>query len=87
MGGDLTGADEELELGAETIRVHAREPRGYQGDIEEMMAFISSRIRDEWRLVVATEGPGPAARLSQLFHEYQIPAHRVEQISQDPTPG
>ena len=81
------GADEELELGAETIRVHAREPRGYQGDIEEMMAFISSRIRDEWRLVVATEGPGPAARLSQLFHEYQIPAHRVEQISQDPTPG
>ncbi|WP_431711378.1 transcription-repair coupling factor [Glutamicibacter uratoxydans] len=81
------GGDEDLAIGAETIRVQAREPRGYQGDVEEMMKFISGRIKDQWRVVVVTDGPGPAARLSELFAEYQIPAHRVEQISQSPAQG
>ena len=81
------GGDEELGLGAETIRMHAREPRGYQGDVEEMMQFISGRIREKWRIVVATEGAGPAARLSELFAEYGIPAHRVPAISHAPTEG
>ncbi|MGP9605731.1 transcription-repair coupling factor [Glutamicibacter sp. 287] len=81
------GADEDLGLGAATIRVEAREPRGYQGDIEAMMEFLSGRVKDGWRLVVATEGPGPAARLSELFQEYQIPAHRVPELSELPTAG
>ncbi|MCW4465131.1 transcription-repair coupling factor [Glutamicibacter sp. MNS18] len=81
------GGDEELGLGAETIRMHAREPRGYQGDVEEMMQFISGRIREKWRIAVATEGAGPAARLSELFAEYGIPAHRVPAISHAPTEG
>ncbi|GAB3620525.1 transcription-repair coupling factor [Glutamicibacter endophyticus] len=81
------GADEELEVGASTIRIQAREPRGYQGDVDAMMEFISGRVKDKWRVVVATEGPGPAARLSELFAEYQIPAHRVPSIEAEPTPG
>ncbi|WPR65570.1 transcription-repair coupling factor [Glutamicibacter protophormiae] len=81
------GSDEELDLGAATIRVPAREPHGYQGDIEAMMEFIASRVADGWRLVVATEGPGPAARLSELFGEYKIPAHRVEDLATEPTAG
>ncbi|MEF9981335.1 MAG: transcription-repair coupling factor [Glutamicibacter sp.] len=81
------GADDELDLGAATIRVPAREPHGYQGDIEAMMEFIAGRVKDQWRFVVATEGPGPAARLSELFAEFKIPAHRVDDLSAEPTAG
>ncbi|MCU1540153.1 MAG: transcription-repair coupling factor, partial [Arthrobacter sp.] len=65
--------DEELLPDVDVINLHARDPRGYQGDVAEMMEFIGSRVRDQWRIVVVTEGPGPAQRLAELFHESDIP--------------
>ncbi len=79
--------DEELLPDADVINLHAREPRGYRGDVAEMMEFIGSRVKDQWRVVVATEGPGPAQRLAELFHEANIPASRVESLEQEPAPG
>jgi transcription-repair coupling factor (superfamily II helicase) len=52
-----------------------------------MMDFIGSRVRDQWRVVVATEGPGPAQRLAELFHDAGIPASRVESLDSPPQPG
>ena len=52
-----------------------------------MMEFIGSRIRDQWRVVVVTEGPGPASRLAELFHDNDIPASRVESLDAEPQPG
>ncbi|MHA7273085.1 transcription-repair coupling factor [Arthrobacter sp. TMT4-20] len=71
----------------DTFTVHAREPRGYQGDVAEMMDFLGKRVRDQWRVVVATEGPGPAARLAELFHDHDIPAARVDSLDSPPQPG
>ncbi|MDO5754526.1 transcription-repair coupling factor [Arthrobacter sp.] len=79
--------DEELDTGTDVLNLHAREPRGYRGDVAEMMEFIGSRIKDQWRVVVATEGPGPAQRLAELFHEANIPASRVESLDHEPEPG
>ncbi len=79
--------DEELELNTDVLNLHAREPRGYRGDVAEMMEFIGSRIKDQWRIVVATQGPGPAQRLAELFHEANIPASRVETLDAEPQPG
>ena len=62
------------------LNLHAREPRGYRGDVAEMMEFIGARVKDQWRVVVATQGPGPAQRLAELFHEANIPASRVESL-------
>ena len=53
--------DEELTPDINVLNLHAREPRGYQGDVAEMMEFIGSHVRDQWRIVVVTEGPGPGA--------------------------
>ncbi|TKV27834.1 transcription-repair coupling factor [Arthrobacter sp. NamB2] len=80
------GADEELS-DVDSFTLHAREPRGYQGDVAEMMDFIGRRVRDQWRVVVATEGPGPAQRLAELFHDNDIPASRVDSLEDAPQPG
>ncbi|HXD27843.1 MAG TPA: transcription-repair coupling factor [Arthrobacter sp.] len=79
--------DGEVELDIDSLNVAAREPRGYQGDVAEMMDFIGSRVRDDWRVVVATDGPGPAQRLAELFHDAGIPCHRVDSVDGAPTAG
>ena len=81
------GTDAELVPEVDAIRIDAREPRGYQGDVAEMMQFISSRIKDDWRIVVATDGPGPAQRLAELFHDADIPTHRIASLDEQPTEG
>jgi transcription-repair coupling factor (superfamily II helicase) len=79
--------DEELTPDIDVLNLHAREPRGYQGDVAEMMDFIGSHVRDQWRLVVATEGPGPAQRLAELFHDADIPCARVDTLDHEPQAG
>jgi transcription-repair coupling factor (superfamily II helicase) len=79
--------DEELMPDVDVLNLHAREPRGYQGDVAEMMGFIGSHIRDQWRIVVVTEGPGPAQRLAELFHDNDIPCARVDALDDEPQNG
>ncbi|WP_458113690.1 transcription-repair coupling factor [Arthrobacter sp. R1-13] len=79
--------DEEIAPDIDVLNLHAREPRGYQGDVAEMMDFIGSHVRDQWRIVVVTEGPGPAQRLAELFHDNNIPCARVDLLDKEPQPG
>ncbi|MBT2514059.1 transcription-repair coupling factor [Arthrobacter sp. ISL-30] len=79
--------DEDLVLDIDVLNLHAREPRGYQGDVAEMLDFIGSHVRDQWRIVVATDGPGPAQRLAELFHDADIPCSRVESLEKEPQAG
>ncbi|MBG6083940.1 transcription-repair coupling factor [Zhihengliuella flava] len=79
--------DEDVVLDIDSLAVAAREPRGYRGDVAEMTEFIGSRVADGWRLVVATDGPGPAQRLAELFHDAEIPCHRIDSLDTEPTPG
>ncbi|GAA3701314.1 transcription-repair coupling factor [Zhihengliuella alba] len=79
--------DEDTLPDVDTLALDAREPRGYRGDVAEMLEFIGSRVRDEWRLVVATDGPGPAQRIAELLHDAGIPCHRVGSLEEPPTPG
>ena len=54
------------------IRCDAREPRGYQGDVAEMMEFIGSRVQDELarggRHRRARPGPAPRRALPRRRH-------------------
>ncbi|WP_307967674.1 transcription-repair coupling factor [Sinomonas sp. ASV322] len=81
------GVDEETVLDIDTLSIAAREPRGYHGDVGEMMQFIGSRVADQWRIVVATDGPGPAQRLAELFHDADIPCTRLEGLEGEPEAG
>ncbi|MCT9868912.1 transcription-repair coupling factor [Paenarthrobacter aurescens] len=80
-------SDEDLVLDIDVINMRAREPRGYQGDVAEMLEFIGSRVREQWRVVVVTDGPGPAQRLAELFHDADIPCSRVESLDKEPQAG
>ncbi|CAM3161140.1 Transcription-repair-coupling factor [Arthrobacter ulcerisalmonis] len=79
--------DAELLPEIDVLNLHAREPRGYQGDVAEMLDFVASHVRDQWRIVVATEGPGPAQRLAELFHDADIPCARVDSLDHEPQAG
>lgn len=79
-------SDEDLVLDIDVLNLHAREPRGYQGDVAEMLEFIGSRVRDQWRIVVVTDGPGPAQRLAELFHDAEIPCSRVDSWTRNRSP-
>ncbi|WP_026820264.1 transcription-repair coupling factor [Arthrobacter castelli] len=83
----ITSFNVDDELESDGLTVNAREPRGYRGDVAEMMEFIGSRAKDQWRLVVATDGPGPAQRLAELFHDASVPAARTESLGQLPQAG
>lgn len=80
-------SDEDLVLDVDVLNMRAREPRGYQGDVAEMLEFIGSRVREQWRVVVVTDGPGPAQRLAELFHDAEIPCSRVDSLDNEPQPG
>ncbi|WP_159697819.1 transcription-repair coupling factor [Arthrobacter sp. 18067] len=80
-------SDEDLVLDIDVLNMRAREPRGYQGEVAEMLEFIGSRVREQWRVVVVTDGPGPAQRLAELFHDADIPCSRVESLDKEPQPG
>lgn len=79
--------DEELLPEIDVLNLHAREPRGYQGDVAEMMEFIGTHVKDQWHIVVVTEGPGPAQRLAELFHDADIPCARVDSLDNEPQAG
>ena len=71
--------DEELVApGSEDFTVPAREPRGYQGDVEAVLQDVHGLIRDDWAVVVLTEGQGPGARLVEVFADAEVPAALVE---------
>ncbi|OMH23869.1 transcription-repair coupling factor [Tersicoccus phoenicis] len=78
---------DELLPDVDTLRVDAREPLRYQGDVEQMLAFLGGRVRDDWRLVVCTPGPGPAQRIAELLHDADIPAARVDDVATVPDAG
>ncbi len=80
-------SDEDLVLDIDVLNMRAREPRGYQGDVAEMLEFIGSRVREQWRVVVVTDGPGPAQRLAELFHDAEIPCSRVDSLDEEPQAG
>ncbi|MFE4198241.1 transcription-repair coupling factor [Paenarthrobacter sp. NPDC056912] len=79
--------DEDLVLDIDVLNMRAREPRGYQGDVAEMLEFLGTRVREQWRVVVVTDGPGPAQRLAELFHDADIPCSRVDSLDKEPQPG
>lgn len=81
------GADTELVQEGTTVRIPGREPQAWKGDVQQMLDFVSSRMKDDWSMVLVTDGPGPAQRLSELFHEAGIPCTQVADVDREPERG
>ena len=80
------GADEELEAGDPTtsLRPDVHEPESYRGDTGAALTDIAGWLHDGWRVVVLTDGPGLARRVSEQLAEKDLPARLVGDLAAPP---
>jgi len=69
-----------------TFPVSAEPAPGYRGDTSRAVADIGQWLADEWRVVLVTEGHGPARRLAELLRNEGLGA-RDGDLTQPPEPG
>jgi transcription-repair coupling factor (superfamily II helicase) len=73
--------------GVETLVVAAREVERYRGDVERAVADVRRLQQDGWRLVLATEGHGPAQRMAEQLRAADVPARLVSALDGEPEGG
>jgi transcription-repair coupling factor (superfamily II helicase) len=78
---DEEGEDEESSV------VSARAVDGYRGDTARAMADFKGWLGDGWRVVLLTEGHGPAERLVEVLGGEDIPARLVDSLDAPPEPS
>jgi len=66
--------------------IKAEPAPGYRGDTRRVIADVRQWLADQWRVVLVTEGHGPAKRLAELLRGEGLGA-REGDLSQPPEPG
>jgi transcription-repair coupling factor (superfamily II helicase) len=79
--GDETGSEPPA-LGT----VQASPAPAYRGDTTRMLGDVRAWLAGEWRVVLVTEGHGPAQRLAEMLRGEGLGA-RLGDITQTPEPG
>ncbi|WP_234417789.1 transcription-repair coupling factor [Miniimonas sp. S16] len=70
-----------------TLRLGARDVEGYRGDLARAITDLQQLTHDGWRLVLVTEGAGPARRLVEQLKGADVPARLVADLEEVPEPG
>ena len=88
-GGPDAGPDAVAETGedGDALVVAARDVRAYHGDVPRAVADLRGHQRDGWRLVLATDGPGPAQRMVEQLSSMDVPARKVAELPEAPEAG
>ncbi len=68
------------------FRINASLAPAYRGDTARMMTDVRSWLGDDWRVVLVTEGHGPAQRLAEMLRGEGIGA-RTQDLDVVPEPG
>lgn len=79
---DLAHAD-----GVETLVVGARDVERYRGEVDRAVTDVRRLQQDGWRLVLATEGHGPAQRMTEQLRAAEVPARLVPALDGEPEGG
>lgn len=79
-GDVLTGA-------GETLVVAARDVERYRGEVDRAVADVRALQQAGWHLVLATEGHGPAQRMTEQLKAADVPARLVPTIAEPPEGG
>lgn len=69
------------------VQVGGRGVNPYRGNLEQAVADLRDLAVQGWRLVVTTNGPGPAKRFQALFAEAELPARVVGKLAKTFTPS
>ncbi|PFG38821.1 transcription-repair coupling factor [Georgenia soli] len=81
---ELAGADEAPATTGSALAVGARDVERYNGDVERALKDLADLVHQGWRLVLTTEGPGPARRMSEQLAAGDVPARLVENVPEEP---
>ena len=72
---------------ADVLAVAARDVRPYHGDIPAAVADLQDLQRAGWRLVMTTEGAGPAQRMVEQLSSHDVPARLATDLTTEPEAG
>lgn len=88
-GAGSLAADAELRTASDArlVTVAGRPVNGYRGDLAEASRDLGEHVRNGWRLVVVTEGHGPAQHLVKVMTGADVPARLVDSLDAAPEPG
>jgi len=78
--GDAVEADE-------TELSPATEAPDYRGEGAQMLGDVRRWLREGWRVVLTTEGHGPAERLAEVLRSADLGVRLVEGLDEAPSPG
>jgi transcription-repair coupling factor (superfamily II helicase) len=85
--GEMTEVGEVIdELDSGALRIGARAAESYRGDTQRVMADVKGWIHEGWRVVLVTEGHGPAERLAEVVREEGLGA-KVTDLDGPPEPS
>ncbi len=73
--------------GVTTHAIAARDVESYRGDLERALAEVRRLQRDQWRLVLTTEGHGPAKRMVEQLMAADCPARLDAVLDEVPDVG
>ncbi|MFP3714960.1 transcription-repair coupling factor [Puerhibacterium sp. TATVAM-FAB25] len=83
-GADGAGVDAD---GATTYTVGARDVESYRGDMQRALDDVRDLQKAGWRLVLTTEGPGPAKRMVEQLMAADTAARLVARMDEEPDGG
>ena len=67
-------------------KINAQPAPAYRGETSRMLADARDWLRDGWRVVLVTEGHGPAQRLAEMLRGEGFGA-RLGEVAEPPEPG
>jgi len=70
-----------------SLVVGAREVDGYRGELTRALEDLRALQRDGWRLVLTTEGHGPAQRMVEQLGAADVAARLESRLTGPPEPG
>ncbi|MGH3320971.1 MAG: transcription-repair coupling factor [Streptosporangiaceae bacterium] len=69
------------------LRVDARGAEEYRGDTKRAVADVKRWLHDEWRVVLVTEGHGPAERMVEVLRGEGVGARLAADLAAEPEPA
>ena len=83
----VTPFTSDAELEDDTVVLAAKQPTAYRGEIAGAVADVKGWVADGWRVVLTTQGHGPAERLVEVLRNDDVAAQLVEHVRDAPPSG
>ncbi len=83
----VTPFTSDAELEDDTVVLAATQAPAYRGDSEHAVEDLRGWRKDGWRVVLTTQGHGPAQRLVEVLSAQDVPARLVASLPQPPEAG